>query len=150
MGRTVPVKDEAELRRLTGKPTDRLGRTGAKVRKRGRQPHQQLVNGCVDYLRLKGIPCVEFKQGMVRGPAGNMIRFGKAPGWPDIIGIQSERIEGHGLGDWTAGIFIGVECKVGRDKQRPEQVATQKLIEAAGGRYHVVTSMADVEKIFDV
>ena len=142
----IRVVNMREFAKLAGARP--LPKSGAKVRKRGSQPHQQLVNGCIDYLRLKGVPCVEFKQGMVRGPAGNMIRFGKAPGWPDIIGIQPERIEGGGLGDWTAGIFIGVECKVGRDKQRTEQVAAQKLIEAAGGRYLIIKSMAELIALF--
>ena len=147
-------KDEASKLGLTEKPDSPIGRKwkaqavrGSRVRKRGCQPHQQLVNSAVEYLNLKGIVAVEFKQYEGPGPKGGWIRC-KAKGWPDIIGIVPEYFCGDGLVTpkrKRIGIFIGVEVKVGRDKQSLEQREAQRRIEAAGGRYVLIHSMDDLE-----
>ena len=48
------VKDAAELRRLTGKPTARLGRTAAKVRKRGPAAESKWENELAAQLKCDG------------------------------------------------------------------------------------------------
>lgn len=38
------------------------------------------------------------------------------------------------------GRFIGIEIKVGRDKQRPDQLSFQRNVENVGGIYKIITS----------
>ena len=53
-------------------------------------------------------------------------------GSADILGI-------------SGGIFIAIEIKIGTDKQRPDQVNFQRMIEKCGGFYFIVKNINDLE-----
>ena len=53
-------------------------------------------------------------------------------GFPDLAGIYY-------------GIFIGIEIKVGKDKQRKEQKIMEKVIKEAGGIYILLTDKEPIE-----
>ena len=59
------------------------------------------------------------------------------------------KIGTKGMAD-IAGLYKGrmiqIECKVGRDFQKPEQLAWQKMIERFGGIYILARSIEDVER----
>ncbi len=57
-------------------------------------------------------------------------RYGLGTGSADIICV-------------VRGRFLALECKVDKGKQSEEQVAWQRTVEAAGGRYAVVRSVLD-------
>lgn len=56
-------------------------------------------------------------------------------GVPDIVAV-------------VKGIYIGLEVKTGRGKQSTEQRRFQEDLEEVGGRYHLVRSLEDIEKLF--
>jgi hypothetical protein len=60
-----------------------------------------------------------------------LVTFGK-PGSPDIIGFMS------------CGRFVGIEVKVGRDKQSDQQLDFQAVLERYNGFYLVARSLDDV------
>lgn len=61
-----------------------------------------------------------------------VIRFG-LKGSADIIGILA-----------PSGRFLAIECKVGRDSQRPEQKNFQAMISLMGGLYILARSVDGV------
>lgn len=64
-------------------------------------------------------------------------RFGLAPGAADYIGIYR-------------GLFVAIEFKTERGKQRPEQREFEALVtRAGGGIYAVVRSEADARALLD-
>lgn len=60
--------------------------------------------------------------------------MGMRPGWPDIEMIHKGR-------------FIAFEVKAEGNKQQDNQKAVEADIDAAGGYYFVVRSIADVEEV---
>ena len=54
-------------------------------------------------------------------------------GMADICGIHNGRM-------------VQIECKVGADRQRPEQLSWQTMIERFGGIYILARSIEDVER----
>lgn len=68
---------------------------------------------------------------------GRIVRFG-LKGSADIIGIISPN-----------GKFLAIECKTEKGKQRPEQIAFEKMINKMGGIYILARSVEDVKKELD-
>lgn len=68
--------------------------------------------------------------GALKDATGRLIRYG-LPGSSDIIAI-------------IAGRFVGIEAKVGRDQQRPNQAAFATAVQRAGGIYILARSVDDV------
>jgi len=99
--------------------------------------HGQLVKGVLDYLDLMGkrYPLYAFKSssGTVKTEDGRFFSSGKS-GCPDITCC------------FNTGIYIGMECKVGKDKQSELQKIAQKEIEVAGGYYFIIRSMDDAQE----
>jgi hypothetical protein len=54
-------------------------------------------------------------------------------GFPDLAGIYF-------------GIFIGIEIKVGKDRQRKEQSVMEKVIKKAGGIYILLDDKSSIER----
>lgn len=82
-----------------------------------------------------------------RSNSGSMVIDGKGgkrffkcniPGTPDIIGFIA-----------PIGRFIGIECKVGRNKQNPNQVAFQEDANKRGAIYILAYSLDDVESVIN-
>jgi len=64
------------------------------------------------------------------------IRSGSTLGTPDIIAVVN-------------GSFYGIEIKVGKDRQSPDQKTVQEGIEAAGGVYLLATDFDCFRKDFE-
>jgi len=99
--------------------------------------HGMLVNACVVYFQTlaKGKNYV-FKSstGHVKTEDGRHFKTGKK-GNADITMCYEGR-------------YVGIECKIGKDVQSASQKKAQADIEAAGGEYFIVRTLADVKKLF--
>lgn len=98
--------------------------------------HGQLLKACLDVLAAKGVFAWKHQTGAL--PVGKrFIRFGKL-GSPDIIGIM------------PGGTFLGVEVKVGRDRQSVDQSCFEAHVVRAGGYYFLVRDTVDrlVDQLF--
>jgi hypothetical protein len=80
---------------------------------------------CCNAVRLlvseAGGLCLPYNVGALEDASGRIVKFG-LPGASDLIAC----VDGRSL-------FI--EVKVGKDRQRPEQMKFQAAVERAGGRY---------------
>lgn len=64
------------------------------------------------------------------------IKSGSTVGTPDLIAI-------------IGGRFLGIEVKVGKDKQSPDQKSVQAGVEAAGGVYLIARDFESFRAAFD-
>lgn len=85
-----------------------------------------LVVFCLDYLDRKNIFRWRNNTGAYKTEHGSFIRFG-AKGSPDIYALRE-------------GKLVGIECKVGRNKQSPEQKKWQQAMEKHGAIYWIIYS----------
>lgn len=87
---------------------------------------------------------------------GSPIRWGLV-GSADIIGIWCRRIPaphddepGEDVGlDQHVGVFLAIEVKSAVGRQRPEQIAFQRMVEEYGGVYILARSVSDVTEVLD-
>jgi hypothetical protein len=95
----------------------------------------ELVSFCLGYLKTRPVLYWRNNTGAFAGAytrkgdgktVNRFLRFG-APGSPDIFVLMKGR-------------FIGIECKVGTNKQSPEQKTFQADLEKHGGLYWLVYS----------
>ena len=91
--------------------------------------HSAIVKGCLTLLAGYGAMAQSQNTGGANF-GGQFVAFGR-PGTPDIIGALPPR-----------GQFIGIEVKVGKDKQRESQIEWQARIEKVGGIYLIVRDLA--------
>lgn len=96
-----------------------------RLNKKGKNNETKLQRKIQDHL--KKIGCYEFK---VHGSA-----YMKA-GIPDIIACYK-------------GLFIGIECKVGKNKMSDLQVVHKKQIEEAGGIHILAYDLKDVKNVLE-
>jgi hypothetical protein len=68
--------------------------------------------------------------GALKDHTGRLVRYG-LKGSPDVLAC-------------IKGRMVGVECKVGRDHQRPEQSRFAEALSQAGGVYILARSVDDV------
>ena len=95
--------------------------------------HASLVKSVLEAVEVTGAAyCWKMQSGLFktwRGePAGHIGR----PGVPDICGITRK------------GKFIGIEVKVGRDKQRDTQKEFEKCCNDSGAHYFLVNEQVDL------
>jgi hypothetical protein len=86
----------------------------------------------VDYLALRRHFCWRNNSGASKTERGSFVRAGM-PGSPDIICC----IDGN---------FVGLEVEGPKGELSDAQKELQRNVEKAGGRYHVVRSIDDVQK----
>lgn len=91
--------------------------------------HSDLRNAVLIYLAPLGLTWSN-NSGALRDHSGRLVRYG-LPGSPDVLAC----IGGH---------FIGVECKVGRDRQSDRQQRFAAAMARAGGIYILARSVEDV------
>ena len=91
---------------------------------------QELVNVCLNILSAKKIFCWRNNTGAFKTERGGYYKFG-AVGSPDIFACEG-------------GQLIGIECKVGKNKQSDSQKAFQKAMEKAGAFYWLVYTPEDL------
>lgn len=82
-----------------------------------------------DVLSPRGLAWVN-NTGALKDHTGRLVRYG-CRGSPDILAV-------------IAGRSVGVEVKVGRDRQRPDQAAFADAMHRAGGVYILARSVEDV------
>ena len=100
-----------------------------------RSPANDLVNACLDALRLHGcvawrannVPVYDPKRGVYR-------KFNGRKGVADVLGVSAK----------LGGRLIAVEAKSGSGKLSPDQRAFLADVEAAGGISIVARSVGDV------
>ncbi|HEB41813.1 MAG TPA: hypothetical protein ENI08_02210 [Candidatus Dependentiae bacterium] len=88
---------------------------------------KQLVSACLDILSAYKILAWRNNSGAMQKTykgKTHFVRFG-AVGSPDIIAIHRGR-------------FVGIECKVGYNKQSNDQLKFQKNVENASGVYLLI------------
>lgn len=95
------------------------------------KPHTDLVNVCLEWLHFQGIMAWPNNTGAVK-KGKSYIRFGKE-GSSDIIGI-------------LRGRFLGIECKVGRDKMSDAQIVFAADVVMEGGLAFTVRSLEDLRE----
>lgn len=88
----------------------------------------------IELSRLPKTRAWRVEIGSARSLDGNrFIRFG-LPGHSDIYCISD-----------SSSHFI--EIKIGKDKQREDQVNFQKMVEMCGGSYHIIKDEDDIERL---
>ena len=94
-------------------------------------PEGAALSAICHYLSMKRHFYWRNNSGATRTASGGFVRFGTA-GSPDIIVIK------HGL-------FIGLEVKAPAGRQSPDQKEFERGVTEAGGEYHVVRTIDDVQ-----
>lgn len=84
----------------------------------------QLIKQILDYCRYRNLLFWRNQSGAVVTDSGHLMKFGMS-GSPDIVGCYK-------------GKFIGVECKVGKNKQTQLQKDFGDAIMANGGEYWLI------------
>lgn len=101
----------------------------------------QLQKAVMDYLAWfsKSHKIYYFRSGagQVQTQAGRYFKTGK-PGCPDISIC------------FNGGKYYGLELKSLKGRQSALQLEAEKEIQAAGGEYHIVRSLADIKRIFPI
>lgn len=87
----------------------------------------------LDYLQLKRHFCWRNNSGAFKTERGSFYRVG-TPGAPDIICC-------------IAGQFVDLEVKSETGGQSATQKHFEKSLAAAGGRYHIVRCLDDVQRL---
>lgn len=104
-----------------------------------------ILSSCLRFLKAGGIFALRMQVGAMKID-GRFVRFGVA-GMADILAIPSEW-----KGKWGAENHdqffrpLWIECKREGEKQSPAQKEFQKIVEAEGHRYLVVTSAYELNK----
>jgi len=97
--------------------------------------HENLVSEILIKLsRRNDVRVWKNATGKARALGNNQVLSYGLVGSSDILGI----IAPHGR-------MLCIECKVGSDKQRPEQLRFQTMIEERGGLYILARSLEDVK-----
>jgi len=94
------------------------------------QNETALVNSCLDYLAIRKIFAYRQNTGAFKNNKGGFYRYGVVGGTDIVIVI--------------GGQYIGVECKVGKNKQSPGQKEFQKALEKANGLYWLVYTIDEL------
>ena len=101
--------------------------------KRNPTPEGAALSAICDYLSMKRHFYWRNNTGAVKTATGGFMCFG-TPGSPDVIVIK------HGL-------FIGLEVKAPSGRQSPDQKEFERGVTEAGGEYHLVRTIDDVQAI---
>jgi hypothetical protein len=95
-----------------------------------------VLHECLVWLYGRHVACWRNNTGATVLPDGRFLRYGLS-GSPDIIGVLPK-----------TGRFFGVECKSRTGKQTHQQKSFQTWIEASGGAYYLVRSLAELQARF--
>jgi len=103
-------------------------------------PENHLVLQIIHYLRACGLVCGKIKtQGSPKVGGGFLFDPYRITGLPDIL--ASDRRKGN-------NILYAIECKAGKNKQSPNQVAFQEIFHYPPSRqYLVIYSLEEIQKI---
>lgn len=119
LGRMTPQEIAEEQARISGY----FGRPNPNKKKQS--PANALTDAVITYIKLKGGIAYRINNmGVYDAKLGKFRTSGTKKGIPDIIGIQQGR-------------FIGVEIKIGKDRQSDDQKLREQEIIKAGGYYYI-------------
>lgn len=92
----------------------------------------ELCKQVKDFLEIKGLPIYRNNTGAVK-TGKRFVRFGTV-GSPDFIGHD------------FAGRYVGIECKVGSNKQSQGQVEFERVCNKYNAIYILCYNLDDLEK----
>lgn len=119
LGRMTPQEIAEEQARISGY----FGRPNPNKKKQS--PANALTDAVITYIKLKGGIAYRINNmGIFDEKLGRFRFSGTKKGIPDIIGIHKGR-------------FIGVEIKIGTDRQSDDQKLREQEIIKAGGYYYI-------------
>lgn len=119
IGKMTPEEIAEEKLRISGY----FGRPNPNKKKQS--PANALTDAVITYMKLKGgIGYRINNMGVYDASLGKFRTSGTKKGIPDIIGIYKGR-------------FIGVEIKIGKDRQSDDQKLREQEINKAGGYYYI-------------
>ena len=75
-----------------------------------------------------------------------VLHAGLAVGSPDLVGFKTITITPEMVGQQVA-IFVGIEAKLGRDKESPEQKAFRTFLTGSGAITGIAGSVEDAQAI---
>lgn len=93
-----------------------------------------VVNACIKWLFSHGCFVWRNNTGSYKTQSGGFVRYG-SKGSPDIIGMTPR------------GLFIGVECKFGKNGLQDSQKDFGERIKEKNGLYIVAYSIDDLEAV---
>ena len=99
---------------------------------RKKQNESAVVKACLQWLTLNHCFVWRNNSGAFPTPHGGFVRAG-LKGSADIIGMNPH------------GIFLAVECKAGKNKLQPSQIAFRDSVVACGAIHVVAYSVDDLE-----
>jgi len=119
IGKMTPQEIAEEQARISGY----FGRPNPNKKKQS--PANALTDAVITYIKLKGGIAYRINNmGVYDAKLGKFRTSGTKKGIPDIIGIHKGR-------------FIGVEIKIGKDRQSDDQKLREQEIIKAGGYYYI-------------
>lgn len=95
-----------------------------------KQTESSLVKVCLDLLAYEKVFAYRMNSGAFKNEKGGFYRMG-ITGAPDIVAVIS-------------GQYIGIECKVGKNKLSESQFSFGERLVKAGGRYLVIRNLEDL------
>lgn len=108
-----------------------------KAKSKKQSPANALTDSICKYIKLNsGIAYRVNSQGQYDAKLGRWRKSGMKKGLPDIIAIYN-------------GLFVGIEVKIGRDKQSEDQKLREEEIEKAGGVYYIAKEFDSFKEYFD-
>jgi hypothetical protein len=103
-----------------------------------------VLRGCLDYLRLRGLVAFRCNTTGVYDPARKAFRsFRGLRGVSDILGVLPRTLDVGGR-RVRVGVFLGVEVKRPGGRLTPEQEAFADAVRKAGGISLVVHSVGEL------
>lgn len=108
--------------------------------KRGgkQSPANALTDAVIKYFKLNGGIAYRINtMGVFDKAKGTFRTSGMKKGLPDVIGIYK-------------GKFIGVEIKIGKDRQSEDQKDREQEIKSNGGLYYIAVEFDQIKPILDV
>jgi len=103
-------------------------------RRKKQSPTNELTDQVIKHIKSMGGVAYRINStGNYNNGLGKWIMSGQKKGLPDVIGIL------HGR-------FIGIEIKIGSDRQSEDQRKRQTEIEAAGGIYFLAKSFEQLKE----
>jgi len=108
--------------------------------KKGKKPSESsaLTDAVIKYIKLHGGVAYRINTvGVYDEKLGGLRNSGMKKGLPDVIGIYKGR-------------FLGVEIKVGKDRQSDHQKDREVEINQAGGVYLIAKTFDQIKPLLDV
>ena|SRR3990167_4627989 len=93
---------------------------------------KDILKTIIEYLQWQKIVYIRNNSGAMKTQQGGFIRFGQT-GSPDIIAIQPK-----------TGRFIGIECKVSKNKLSPAQEDFKQRCEESNGIFITARELGDI------